>query len=97
MSDILVRGIPRSLHVVIQKYAKDHGLSVNQLLVQWINSTAERVETDQEKEQRQQEAFKRIGEIREEIRKKYGKQEDSVKIIHEMREERMRRYDSWIK
>ena len=97
MSNFLIRGIPRSAHERIQRYARSQNLSLNQILVRWFLSFIEQVEEREEKERREKEAFRRIREIREEIARRPGKRMNSLKLLKEARKERMRRYDSWIK
>jgi len=88
MSDILVRGISRPVHIQIQKFAESRNLSVNQLLIQLIERAIENLDEAEEQEKKRKEVFDRIRHLREEIRKKYGTFDDSTKLIREARDSR---------
>ncbi len=72
MSDILVRGIPKSIHIQIQKLAEKENLSVNQALVQWILMIVKERKKKEEEDVRRAEAFDRLLKVREELHAKYG-------------------------
>lgn len=84
MANILLRGIPKTLHKEIEEIAHSENLSMNQLLLRLIS---EGLKT-KEKREREKEAFYRLNQIREELHEKYGLSEDSTKIIREFRDHR---------
>ena len=91
MSNLLVRGLPQNIHQRIQEIAESENLSVNQLLVRLLIEAVRAEEKEEEEAEKRRKAFRRLKELRDQIRRKYGKQEDSVKIIRQMREERLKK------
>ncbi|GEM_PF-2193665 len=93
MANVLIRGIPETVHRQIEKIAKEDDLSVNQMMVQilrtWVKQEAEK----RKKSEDQLDVYQRIEKLREKIRQKYGVQEDSWKLIREAREERTKRWE----
>jgi len=85
MSDLLIRGLPQSIHREIRELAKEQELSINQLLIRLIRQAIDYAEMKKDRKERQEKAFQRINEIREEIHKKHGLLDDSTKIIRERR------------
>ncbi|OGW84459.1 MAG: hypothetical protein A3C35_02920 [Omnitrophica bacterium RIFCSPHIGHO2_02_FULL_46_11] len=88
MSDVLIRGISRPIHIRIQKFAQSRNLSVNQMLIELIERAVKNFEEVEEQEKSRQEAFERARRLREEIYRKYGKFDDSTKLIREDRDNR---------
>ena len=91
MSNFLLRGISIRLRHRIQKLSLKRNLSANQLLLEIIDREIERMEGNVNQEKQRAAAFRRMEELREELRRKYGKQEDSAKLIRQMRDDRSRR------
>lgn len=91
MSNLLVRGLPQNIHQRIQEIAESENLSVNQLLVRLLIEAVRAEEKEEEEAEKRRKAFRRLKELRDQIRRKYGKQKDSVKIVRQMREERLRK------
>ena len=90
MSDVLVRGLPRAVHVKIQKLAASENLSVNQVLIRLIDEGLKNKKKDETEEAEHAFLFRQIRELREEMHHQYGKQEDSAKIIRELQNKRNR-------
>ena len=90
MSNILVRGIAKPIHVRIQKFAESRNLSINQLLIQLIEKSVRNLEEAEEREKERAEVFERSERLREEMRRKYGKFDDSTKLIRKFRDRRNR-------
>lgn len=88
MSDVLVRGLQPMLYRKIQKMAEKENLSTNQMLLRFIRDAVDKGESEKEKKERQQEALRRIKEIREENFRQFGMSDDSAKMIREMRDSR---------
>lgn len=88
MSDLLIRGLPQKIHRAIQRKAASQNLSVNQFVIHWFNTQLEREDSEEERAQREAEAFRRIDEIRERNFRQFGLSDDSTKIIREFRDGR---------
>ena len=88
MSDVLVRGLPRTVHIKIQKLAASENLSVNQVFIRLIDQALRQKEGEESEEIRRAEAFERVRKLREKMHRLYGKQEDSAKLIREDRDSR---------
>ena len=86
--NILVRGVPQKYKSRIQRIAQSKNLSVNQVVVQYVIRGIENERERENGDSRQQEAIRRLREIREEIYKKYGLSTDSTQIIREARDSR---------
>ena len=91
MDNALIRGISKRNRLQIQKFAKLQNLSVNQVFLRVIDVGLEHLDEEMNKAEHRKQAFRRLRELREELRRKYGKQEDSTKLIRQMRDERSRR------
>lgn len=88
MSNILIRGIPKPIHVQVQRLAKSNNLSVNQALLQLIRTALEQTQRKNEEEEQRANAFNRLQRIRAQLHEKYGKFDDSTKLIREERDKR---------
>jgi hypothetical protein len=88
MSNVLVRGLPEKVRIRIQKMADGENLSVNQMLIQLIVTAINISEKQKRRDEREQEAFRRLDEFREEMYRKYGMFDDSAKLIREDRDSR---------
>lgn len=86
--NMMIRGVPESTHHAIQRKAREENLSMNQYMVRLMVKDAEEANVKFEEEARRSEAFQKIRELRDKIRKKYGEQECSSKLIREMRDSR---------
>ena len=91
MSNFLIRGISMRLRQRIQKFSRKRNLSANQLLLEIIDREIEHLEGNVDEEKQHADAFRRLEQLRGELRRKYGRQEDSTKLIRQMRDERSRR------
>ncbi len=86
MSNFLVRGVSERVTTKVRRAARLKNLSVNHILVKYINEGAEREEKEKEALQRHAEASKELRQMRKEMYKKYGMMEDSWKLIREDRD-----------
>ena len=88
MSNVLIRGLPEKAHQKIKRLAKQDNLSLNQAIVRLIVEALEELEKKREREDRRAEAFRRIEELREKIRREHGTFDESWKLIREDRDSR---------
>lgn len=88
MSDLLIRGLSPRTKKEMEEIAKEEDLSLNQLAVRLLREAINQKREKEEEEERHREAFRRLGELRERIRKKYGKFDESWKLIREDRDSR---------
>lgn len=86
MSNIIIRGLSKRIHQRLQKLARSQNRSVNQTLLEILQTEIDRMEGRVNEEERRAQVFERVKKLREEIRRKYGKQEDSTKLIREDRD-----------
>ena len=88
MRNILVRGVPAKVRLRLQRLARFQNASMNQALLELLAWALEEKEKQTEAEHEREEVFRRVDELRERLRKKYGKFEDSTKLIREDRDSR---------
>lgn len=88
MSDLLIRGLPPRTKKEMEEIAKEEDLSLNQLVVRLLRQAIDQKYEKEEEAERHREAFRRLDELRERIRKKYGKFDESWKLIREDRDSR---------
>lgn len=86
MSAMIIRGLSKRIHQRIQKLAKSRNTSINQTLLRIIHDEIDRIEGRVNEEERRAQAFERMKQLRDEIRRKYGKFDDSTKLIREDRD-----------
>lgn len=92
--NVLLRGLSPTIHKRIRKMANQRDESLNKMLLDIIKDAVDRVETEEEKRREQEEAFRRLKEIREKNSLIFGrgsKGDDAVSMIREAREERIKR------
>ena len=90
--NMLIRGLPESLHRKIQRMAKSHNTSVNKIALRFMAHGVLTQEQIREKQDRDDDLYRRIDEFREGMRKKYGIQPDSAEIVRRLRDERTRHW-----
>jgi plasmid stability protein len=88
--NILIRNFPEKIHRKIKSRALANKRSFNQEILSFYLDHLGCLENNEERKQKHEEAFRRLDELREKIRKKYGRTEDSTKIIRHFRDTRIR-------
>ena len=88
MESMIIRGLPPKARFKIQRMARSENLSINQLVIRLLVGAIQQSEKEEEKGDGRTEAFRRLEEFREKMKKKYGRQEESWKLIREDRDSR---------
>jgi plasmid stability protein len=82
MATVSVRGIPKAVHEVLRKRAKQHHRSLNGELLEILTDHAER----ERRRQRLKWVIPQLRRMRERIARKYANAPDSVQLIREDRD-----------
>lgn len=72
MADILIRGLPPGVYRLIQQYAREENLSVNDYLIRLIENIWKRYKEREQSEARHAKAAQRLKKIRKKLHRKYG-------------------------
>jgi len=84
MATLSVRGIPKAVHEILRKRAKEHYRSLNGELLEILSYHAEL----ERRRQRLKQLIPQLRRLRERIARKYPNAPDSVQLIREDRDSR---------